>query len=122
MIMSLPSPLPSLPDGPELTPLTGDYGIRESGLMRMMRPREMVSYDVLYQEMRAGIVADVPQWAIVGYGLLRLYAKQYKRDLGAAPSGICEHPLAYLWSATQLQGSCSGWPPLVLSAYSELIK
>lgn len=113
--------LPSLPDGPELTPLTGDYGIRESGLMRMMRPREMVEYDVLYHEMRAGVVADVPQWTIVGYGLLRLYAKQYKRDLGAAPSGTCEHPLAYLWSATQLQGPCSGWPPLVLSAYAELV-
>lgn len=113
--------LPSLPDGPT-SHLTGDYGIRESGLLRMMRPKNMVEYDILYHEMRAGVVDTIPQWAIVGYGILRLYAKQYKRDLGAAPSGHCEHPLGHLWSTFQARGYGSYWPPLVLSAYSELIK
>ena len=98
----------------------GDYELRERGLERLMRPKDMWEYDVLIEEMKQGKVAVVPHWAIVGYGILRRYALTQKRVLGAEVEGHCDHVVGYLWSAMQLGHGGGKWPPLVTSAFSEL--
>lgn len=99
----------------------GDYELRERGLEKLMRPKDLWEYGVLVEEMRQGKVEVVPQWAIVGYGILRHYALTQKKVLGSEVRGHCDHTVGYMWSAIQLGHGGGRWPPLVTSAFSELI-
>ena len=104
-------------------PQAGDYGLRGRGLLALFRPQDLVEYDVLRAEMSYQMVSYVPSWAVIPYDLLGAYA-------GTLPDRIVEepqepdysgHPLKYLWTAWRIQGIVSRWPPLVVSAYEELI-
>lgn len=86
-----------------------------------MRVRDWVEWDVLQAEMSAGVVEQVPQWAVVPYGLLRLYGLSQKRSLGGHVSGYCQHPMGWLWHAFEIQPGAHSWPAAVISAYSEFI-
>lgn len=115
-------PLESFPSPPE-----GDYGVRCRGLRQLFRPVDPVEYEILLNEMRAGVAGSgIPHWAVVPYVILY----EYCVGVGAVIGEPCEddapmwfgHPMKFLYSAIRLQpGGCGHWPELVVSAYGELV-
>lgn len=104
-------------------PAEGDYGVRMRGLDALFRPTDPIEWAVLREEMRIGVAAVIPGWAKVPYTILWFYASQQEGEsIGEDPdwSDSESHPMKYLYSALRIQGSASRWPPLVVSAYSEL--
>lgn len=107
-------------------PQAGDYDRRESGLWAMMRPCDLLEFDVLRAEMYVGSTAYVPGWARIPYTILWHYADAVRNEsLGENPDQIgaptAGHPCLYLYSALRIQGPGSWWPPLIISAYEELM-
>lgn len=102
-------------------PTYGDWERRTRGLEAFMRIRDWVEWDVLRAEMLAGCVATTPKWAVAPYGVLRAYGLQHKRSLGGHVSGLCEHPICFLWHGLELGYGGSSWPAAVTSAYAELV-
>jgi hypothetical protein len=106
-------------------PQAGDYGIRERGFLMMMRPKDLIEYDILQHEMYAGVVDYIPAWARIPYGILWHYASQQRdTSLGREPDYDAlnqSHPLKYLWSVWRFCNGGAHWPPLVTSAYEELM-
>lgn len=90
------------------------------GLRALFRPVDDFEWELLVAEMRAGVVEWVPEWARIGYLILWHYCDG---ELGVEPPEWVEwvgHPMKYLASVIRVQGSCSRWPTLVVSAYEEL--
>lgn len=121
------APVPSNWSWPPLQPIVraqaGDYCRRERGLEKMLRPPDLVEYDVLRAEMHLGLVHYVPTWAAVPVALLAAFSAHRGNPIDvepAEPDPHQGHPLKFLWTALQIQKSIPNWPPLVVSAYEEL--
>lgn len=107
-------------------PQAGDYGVRERGLLAFFRPKDLIEYEILLIELRGGNVSHIPLWAAIPFDLLRTYGESKGwfiqcQDPGPLEDEIGFHPMKYLWTALRIQGSCSRWPTLVVSAYEEII-
>lgn len=103
-----------------MLPQQGDYERRHTTLVSLFRPPDVVSWDVLRAEMRAGVARVVPEWAGTGYSLLWAYAREQGVVIGEADDcATAGHPLLYLHSALRIQHGVGRWPPLVRLAFEE---
>lgn len=106
-------------------PPAGDYDRRERGLVSLFRPQDAIEWDLLRAEMSAGLVEHVPEWARIPFDVLQAYVDTRGGTLGEPELNYdipqMGHPCKYLWSAIRFQGGGAHWPPLVVSAYEELM-
>lgn len=102
----------------------GDYDRRAKGLLALYMPKDLLAYDVHIRECLAGTVARVNYEFVVPYIILRGCCLARGMKLGTDDVGIGDdyHPCRYLHSAIRIKGHVEGYyPPLVISAYDELM-
>lgn len=103
--------------------IQGDYERRTRGLEALFRPRDLLEYDILRSEMCAGRADGWAGTMATPYIILRAYALAQGTSVGAEWDGewIPGHVMGYLASAIIIQGHATRYPPLVITAYEELL-
>jgi len=94
--------------------LLGDYDHRHSTLEALMRPGDLVEYDILLAEMAAGRCGAVSPWAATG-----AYILMASRGVWLAAERTPGHPMLYLQHALEIQRG-GKMPPLVGRASEQL--
>lgn len=94
--------------------LDGDYERRHTGLLALMRPRDVFLYDRWRSEFIAGVVGLVPPSLAVGHAILSV-----RDGRSWTPVPADWGPLLYLYSTLQHGGSVPSCP-LIETAYAEV--